>query len=95
MEREVDPIIMKYRDENKEAEFQKTMSSRTKVKVNKMAGQQFNIITHQGHKPSAPPAHSVLRGTRSYNLLSHYPTRFHKTARWSLTRTTIWQFPDQ
>jgi hypothetical protein len=80
LEREVDPIIMKYRDDNKEAEFQKTMSSRTKVKVDKMAGQQFNIITHQGHKPKAAPAERIIRGTRSYNLLSHYPTRFHKTA---------------
>ena len=80
MEREVDPILMQYRDAQKEKEFQQTLSSRKKTKVNKMAGQKFNIITHQGHKAPTVELERKFRGTREYNLLSHYPNKFHKEA---------------
>lgn len=79
MEREVDPVLMKFRDEAKEENFQRTISSRKSTKVNKMAGQKFNIITHKGNEAPKFPE-KKHRGIRDYNIMSHYPSRFHKTA---------------
>mmetsp|Transcript_22452 Transcript_22452/g.32751 ORF Transcript_22452/g.32751 Transcript_22452/m.32751 type:complete len:439 (+) Transcript_22452:175-1491(+) len=78
MEREVDPILMKYRDPIKEENFQKTVT--VKKKDNKMAGQKFNIITHKGHSAPNITIDRRVRGTRDYNILSHFQNKFHKAA---------------
>lgn len=50
-DREIDPITLKYRDENKEAQVTQAriekMMNHT-AKVNQMRGQKFNFITHKG-----------------------------------------------
>ena len=81
LEREVDPVLMQYRDPAKEQDFSQTMQARTDAKRTKgQAGQPFNIVNHEG-----PPRENHLighqsRGNREWNLLSHFPDKLHNKA---------------
>mmetsp|Transcript_25796 Transcript_25796/g.43497 ORF Transcript_25796/g.43497 Transcript_25796/m.43497 type:complete len:468 (-) Transcript_25796:208-1611(-) len=81
LEREMDPVLMQYRNPEKEMDFTQTLQAKTDAKRTKgQAGQPFNIINHAG-----PPRTNVLlgsqnRGTREWNVLSHMPEKLHAKA---------------
>lgn len=82
LERELDPILMQFRDPKKEKDFSETLQATVDRKKTKgQAGQDFNIINHKG-----PPRKNVFIGTqksrdqREWNLLSHFPEKLHKKA---------------
>lgn len=81
LEREVDPILMQYRDSAKEQDFTQTLQASIESKKTKgQAGQPFNIINHEG----PPKANHLLgmqnRNKREWNLLSHMPEKLHRKA---------------
>lgn len=81
LEREIDPVLMQYRDQAKEQDFTRTMQANIEAKRTKgQAGQPFNIVNHAG-----PPKKNVFlgsqsRGKREWNLLSHMPEKLHLKA---------------
>lgn len=76
MERELDPILMKYRDPQKEEKFQQTNGI---LKKSKSTDSKYNIITHQGPAPAKKNINKKSRGSRDWNLLSHLETSLHTT----------------
>lgn len=81
LEREVDPVLMQYRDPSKEVDFSQTMQAKIEAKRTKgQAGQPFNIINHAGPPRKNNVIGSQNRGTREWNLLSHMPDKLHTKA---------------
>jgi hypothetical protein len=79
-ERELNPVLVQYRDPVKEDTFSKTLASTIDRKTKKIPADKFNIITHQGKARSGAPFDRNLRGTRDFNILSHFATKFHEAA---------------
>lgn len=81
LEREVNPILMKYRDPNKEKDFTKTLQAKIDAKKTKgQAGQPFNIINHAGPRRTNILVGSQTKETRKWNILSHMPRKLHAMA---------------
>lgn len=81
LEREVDPVLMQYRDPSKEQSFSQTLQARTDAKrTTGQAGQPFNIVNHAGPPKKVLSVGTQNRGTREWNLLSHMPEKLHTKA---------------
>lgn len=81
LEREVDPILMQYRDPAKEEVFTETLRSKlANKKPRAQAGQKFNIINHQGPRPKPIDTGNQNHGRREWNILSHFPSKLHTKA---------------
>lgn len=77
-ENEMNPILMKFKDTNKEDTFQQTELLNTlNKKPSKGPSRPYNIITHSNSNKDKKEYTRIHRNTRDYNLLSHLNTKFH------------------
>lgn len=83
-ERELNPILMEYRDEKKEKEFKETLTltieKKNQERRAKIPSRKYNIVTHSGPPKEKKEYDRINRGTRDYNILSHFNNKFHEIA---------------
>lgn len=83
LERELDPIVMKYRDEAKEEQYAKRKLDQENARIERVnsAAQKFNIVSHTG-APSkiTPPISRVPSSASELHLISYLPRPDHKQA---------------
>lgn len=83
-ERELNPILMEYRDSIKEKEYKELSNTIIELKNNerrnKIPSRKYNIVTHIGVPKQMNEYNRINRGTRDYNILSHFTNKFHEIA---------------
>jgi hypothetical protein len=76
-ERELDPILMQYRNSDQEQTFLQTSKSSQKIPRQKPA---YDIITHEGARPATINVSGSRKPQREYNLISHFPAEIQANA---------------
>jgi hypothetical protein len=85
-EREFDPVAMKFRNPEKEAqiEFQRTTQLNNRIsRVEEIKAKSFNIISHEGPPRRIDSLPSLIKdhsAQRSYHMLSNMPKPLHQDA---------------
>ena len=82
-ERELDPILMKYREESKENNYMMKKTSKSELVLERVANTsatRFNIINHQGPNKNHGPYNQSEKSAKSLHLISNLLGKDHTEA---------------
>lgn len=82
-ERELDPVLMKYRDDDKEQNYMMKKASKSQLVLDRVAtasATRFNIINHNGPSKNNGPYNQSEKSAKSLHLISNLLGKDHKEA---------------